>query len=361
MGLSRIRMRVLPLRFICLGMLLASVPLSSQERRAGDWSRFRGPNGSGVADTAELPTEFDPGKNVVWKSAVAARSFLTRPFRRPRLCHRLRRRRANDDSRSTARPDASCGGAPPRGGTPWPSTNGIIRRPRRRPSSRTTSWSSSRMSACCRTTATGASAGAFRWVRSAIPTAWAPRRSSPANSSCSCVTRTAGRSCWPSRKTPGASGGESSVRNPGPAIRHQSSITPANGPAQLLVPGSFALTAYALSSGEKLWWVNGLAFEMKATPVVNDDMVFIHGTSSANFRTAMGKDSIIRRAARARQGWGRALFGGGDSRRAGKALAEADGPRRRWLSPAGGVGLLPVGAQLAGRPVGLSAGRTRAT
>src|SRR5512138_1225080 len=37
-----------------------------------DWSRFRGPNGTGIADTSGLPAEFGPSKNVVWKTAVPA-------------------------------------------------------------------------------------------------------------------------------------------------------------------------------------------------------------------------------------------------------------------------------------------------
>ena len=32
-----------------------------------DWSRFRGPNGSGISETKGLPAEFGPDKNVVWK------------------------------------------------------------------------------------------------------------------------------------------------------------------------------------------------------------------------------------------------------------------------------------------------------
>src|SRR5262245_30306215 len=32
-----------------------------------DWSRFRGPNGSGLSDTKGLPTEFGPTINVIWK------------------------------------------------------------------------------------------------------------------------------------------------------------------------------------------------------------------------------------------------------------------------------------------------------
>jgi len=37
---------------------------------AQEWPRFRGPNGSGVSDAAGLPTEFSPAKNVAWRTAV---------------------------------------------------------------------------------------------------------------------------------------------------------------------------------------------------------------------------------------------------------------------------------------------------
>jgi outer membrane protein assembly factor BamB len=63
---------------------------------------------------------------------------------------------------------------------------------------------------------------------------------------------------------------------------------PAGGPTQLLVPGSFFLTAYSLATGDKIWWVKGLAFEMKATPVIQDGVVFIHGTSTSNFEDGYG-------------------------------------------------------------------------
>jgi len=35
-----------------------------------DWSRFRGPNGTGISNTSGLPAEFGPDKNVVWKATV---------------------------------------------------------------------------------------------------------------------------------------------------------------------------------------------------------------------------------------------------------------------------------------------------
>ena len=37
---------------------------------AGDWPRFRGPNGAGVSDTTGLPTEFGPNKNLIWRVEV---------------------------------------------------------------------------------------------------------------------------------------------------------------------------------------------------------------------------------------------------------------------------------------------------
>jgi hypothetical protein len=37
---------------------------------AADWPRFRGPNGSGVADAKNLPVEWDDDKNIRWKTAL---------------------------------------------------------------------------------------------------------------------------------------------------------------------------------------------------------------------------------------------------------------------------------------------------
>jgi hypothetical protein len=35
-----------------------------------DWSSFRGPNGSGIAQTTGLPSELGPDRGVLWKTAV---------------------------------------------------------------------------------------------------------------------------------------------------------------------------------------------------------------------------------------------------------------------------------------------------
>ena len=45
--------------------VLASVPCHAEE-----WSRFRGPNGSGLASDSGYPVEFDKTKNLVWRTPV---------------------------------------------------------------------------------------------------------------------------------------------------------------------------------------------------------------------------------------------------------------------------------------------------
>jgi outer membrane protein assembly factor BamB len=50
-----------------------------------------------------------------------------------------------------------------------------------------------------------------------------------------------------------------------------------DGKDQLLLPGSFLLTSYDPATGKKLWWVGGLSFEMKSTPVIGGDTIFVNG------------------------------------------------------------------------------------
>ena len=56
-----------------LSALLLVVSLSTTIGLAADeWTQFRGPNGTGVSNTTGLPVEFGPGKNVVWKTELPA-------------------------------------------------------------------------------------------------------------------------------------------------------------------------------------------------------------------------------------------------------------------------------------------------
>ena len=52
------------------------------------------------------------------------------------------------------------------------------------------------------------------------------------------------------------------------------------GVRELLLPGSFFLDAYDVTSGAKRWSASGLSFEMKSVPVLADGLVFVNGYGS---------------------------------------------------------------------------------
>jgi outer membrane protein assembly factor BamB len=52
---------------------------------------------------------------------------------------------------------------------------------------------------------------------------------------------------------------------------------PKTGPAQILIPESFQLTAYSIVDGSKVWWVRGLACEMKSVASIDDDTLYVNG------------------------------------------------------------------------------------
>lgn len=51
---------------------------------------------------------------------------------------------------------------------------------------------------------------------------------------------------------------------------------PKYGPMQAIVSGSYSLVAYSVETGEKLWWVGGMAWQAKSLPVIDHDVLYIH-------------------------------------------------------------------------------------
>ena len=49
------------------------------------------------------------------------------------------------------------------------------------------------------------------------------------------------------------------------------------GVDQVLVPGTGQLAAYSVATGEKLWWVRGLTWQLKPTPVMHDGIIYVLG------------------------------------------------------------------------------------
>jgi outer membrane protein assembly factor BamB len=52
---------------------------------------------------------------------------------------------------------------------------------------------------------------------------------------------------------------------------------PDSGPAELIVPGAYQITSYRADNGEKLWWVRGFSWQPKSLPVIDGNMIFVHG------------------------------------------------------------------------------------
>jgi outer membrane protein assembly factor BamB len=59
----------MPARFIT-ALILALLCAGQAAASDNEWSRFRGPNGTGVSGATNLPVEFGPDKGVVWKAAL---------------------------------------------------------------------------------------------------------------------------------------------------------------------------------------------------------------------------------------------------------------------------------------------------
>jgi outer membrane protein assembly factor BamB len=52
---------------------------------------------------------------------------------------------------------------------------------------------------------------------------------------------------------------------------------PKTGPKQIIVPESFQLSAYSVEDGKRVWWVRGLACEMKSIASHDDEYLYING------------------------------------------------------------------------------------
>lgn len=74
-----------------------------------------------------------------------------------------------------------------------------------------------------------------------------------------------GEELWRTER-PGATHGFSS-----PAL-----YEPDEGPTEVVVSGAYQVAGYALETGEKLWWVDGLAWQAKCLPVVQGDMAYVN-------------------------------------------------------------------------------------
>jgi outer membrane protein assembly factor BamB len=268
---------------LCL-LLLAAVPLS------GQWTQFRGPNASGVAVARNLPVEFGPEKNAIWKtelppghsSPVIARGriFLT-AVEGESL--------AQDGDKVT---DTGQGKL-------WTicldQATGQERWRRQAPRPRREQYQRTNTAASPSPVTDGRSVFVFfgdfgllaydldgneRWRVPLGPFInMNGHGTSPllegnllvllcdqdSGSFLIALDKDTGRTRWRVER-PEITRGYAT-----PVI-----FRPKTGPAELIVPGAFLLVSYAVETGEKLWWVRGMSWHPKSAPVISGDMIYVH-------------------------------------------------------------------------------------
>ncbi|MBS1829687.1 MAG: PQQ-binding-like beta-propeller repeat protein [Acidobacteria bacterium] len=241
---------------------------------AADWTQFRGPNATGVTEETGIPLAFGPEQNVVWKTAVptghsspvltADRIYLTGvegeklfTFAVDRASGRILWRREAPRPRkqeierpangpSSASPvtdgknvysffqDFGLLAYGPDGNELWRMALGPFNNPFGHGSSPILSGHTLLM-ACDQDT------GSFLLA----------------------IDKNTGKVLW-RKERPHAQRGYATP------VLYQ----PAGGAAQVLLAGSFRLSGYDLRTGNEIWWIRRLPWQVKPTPVVSGDMVF---------------------------------------------------------------------------------------
>jgi outer membrane protein assembly factor BamB len=261
-----------------------AVALGSAAAAKGDeWSRFRGPNGSGSAETGALPAEFGPERNVVWRTPLPPGHSSPIISKDRILITGL-----DNETLVTLSLDRKTGRIMWRREAPRPRTLKFDKRNHPASPSPATDGTNAYVFFQDFGLLAYDYDGNERWRLPLGPfDNMYGMGSSPIvvddrvvlvcdqsnGSFMIALDKNTGRVRW-------------KVDRPEAKTGHSTPIVykPSAGPAQLLVPGSFYLTAYTVDKGERLWWVSGLAFEMKATPVIGNDIVYIHGTVTSTFR-----------------------------------------------------------------------------
>lgn len=52
---------------------------------------------------------------------------------------------------------------------------------------------------------------------------------------------------------------------------------PARGEGEVIMPGAYQMVSYSLETGKKLWWLRGLTWQPKSPPIIAGDTLFFNG------------------------------------------------------------------------------------
>jgi len=252
-----------------------------------DWSRFRGPNGSGVGDDRALPTEFGRDRNVIWETPLPPGH--SSPILSPTHAFVTA---ADGDDLVTIAIDRSTGRVAWRATAPRARQQRVD--DRNNPASPSPATDGENVFVFFQDFGLLSydAAGRERWRVPLGPFTNAYGMGASPIIVGDLVVLVCDQSIGSFMLAVGTDDGRVRwrVERPGATSGHSTPVMfePASGPPQLLVPGSFYLSGYDAATGAQLWWAGGLAFEMKATPVHDGATVFISGTAASSFHDSYG-------------------------------------------------------------------------
>lgn len=242
---------------------------------AAQWQRFRGPNGTGIADARSLPSEVRPDKNVAWRADVPS------GFSSPVLTDTAVFVTGSEDTklytisldRKTGKVNWKVEAPKALHGKPKGPNSPVSPSPVTDGKNVYVFFDSFGL-------VSYDASGKERWRHEAGPfnlpygAGTSPvvhgstvllQMDQDTDSYLIALDRETGKVLWKTDR-PHATHGFSS-----PVI-----YQPAQGPAEVVVSGAYELDGYDLKTGRKLWWVTGMAWQAKSVPVVAKDVVYVH-------------------------------------------------------------------------------------
>ena len=252
---------------VCCAFLLSA---------AVNWSQFRGPNASGVAQETNLPVEFGPGKNLIWKTPLpkghsspvltATRIFVTA---------------YEGDQLLTICLDRATGRIELRREAPRPRKQELHKANSPASPSPVTDGKNVYVFFFDFGLLAYGEDGNERWrlplgpFNNPFGAGASPILSgdtllvsldSESGSFFLALDKNTGKELW-RQERPDATRGFST-----PVLYH-----PKGGAPQALLAGSYNLTAYDVRTGAPVWWLRGLTWQLKPTPVLDGENLYILG------------------------------------------------------------------------------------
>lgn len=241
-----------------------------------DWSRFRGPNGTGLSESRNLPVEFGPEKNVVWKTPLPpghSSPVLSR--------NRIFLTAIEENSLYVVALDRRSGRLLWKKDVPRPRENKLLKP--NNPASPSPVTDGDNVYAFFQDfgLVSFTADGKERWRLPLGPFQIAfGFGASPiivddkvilpcdqdSGSYLIAVDKVSGRVKW-------------KVDRPGVISGYSTPLVyqPKQGAKQILIAESFQLSAYAVDDGRRVWYVRGLACEMKSVPSIEGNTLYING------------------------------------------------------------------------------------